>query len=154
MQQRYPPQQPPRPRGRHPSSGAGGTGHDPSRLMPRPWPGGPNGPLGDPLAASRGYGSPSAYPPPGAPPASQPRPVRRRTFGRMPAARVPATPMARTDPTLYEWDRLTPDQQQEVLATIKAANLPRHGARLLNRGVLLTLLAAALALLVWLLLLR
>ncbi|HEY7984102.1 MAG TPA: hypothetical protein VID73_08040 [Ktedonobacterales bacterium] len=72
----------------------------------------------------------------------------------MPAARPPATPLARTDPSLYEWDRLSPEQQQEVLATIKAANLPRRGTGLLHRGVLLALLVAALALLVVLLLLR
>jgi hypothetical protein len=62
--------------------------------------------------------------------------------------------MARTDPSMYDWDRLSPEKQQAVLATIKAANLPQHGAGLLNRQVLVALLLAAVALVVWLLLLR
>lgn len=31
---------------------------------------------------------------------------------------MPASRAARTDPTLYEWDRLTPEQRQAVLDTI------------------------------------
>jgi hypothetical protein len=34
---------------------------------------------------------------------------------------MPATRATRTDPTLYEWDRLTPAQQQAVLDTIGGA---------------------------------
>jgi hypothetical protein len=63
--------------------------------------------------------------------------------------------MARTDPTLYQWDRLSPEQQQAVLATIKAAGV-RGGRRLPvpNRRVSLVLLAVALLALVTLLLLH
>jgi hypothetical protein len=52
--------------------------------------------------------------------------------------------MARTDPTLYQWDRLSPEQQQAVLATIRAAGI-RQGQRLRipGRKALLVLLAAA-----------
>ncbi|HEV2235745.1 MAG TPA: hypothetical protein VGR57_03705 [Ktedonobacterales bacterium] len=155
MQQRYPAQQPPRQRSRRAPSGAPQAGADPARLMPRPWPGMAPGTISDPPSANpfgSGQRMPGGYPP-GAPP-PQPRPVRRRTFARIPVTRPPSTPLARTDPTLYQWDRLSPEQQQEVLATIKAANLPRRGAGLLSRGVLLALLVAALALLVGLLLLR
>ena len=85
------------------------------------------------------------------PPAAA-RPLRRsagpRTLGR-----APATRMARTDPTLYQWDRLSPEQQQAVLATIKAAGV-RQGRRrsIPGRRVLLVLLAVAIMLLLVLLL--
>jgi hypothetical protein len=45
---------------------------------------------------------------------------------------------ARTDPTLYQWDRLSPEQQQAVLATISAAG-PR--ARPMNTVLLIILTA-------------
>lgn len=60
--------------------------------------------------------------------------------------RVPITRAARTDPTLYEWDRLTPDQQQAVLDTIKGAKGygRRSRGRPLVLGTLVILLLAAL----------
>jgi hypothetical protein len=64
--------------------------------------------------------------------------------------------MARTDTTLYEWDRLTLQQQQAVLATIKAANLgtSRSTRRIIFRVALVIALAGAVAFLLWALLLR
>jgi len=75
------------------------------------------------------------------------RPLRRSVGGRT-LGRLPATRMARTDPTLYQWDRLSPEQQQAVLATIRAAGI-RRGQRLSipGRKALLVLLAAAMILL-------
>jgi hypothetical protein len=163
VSQPYPPQQPPRQHGRRPSFGArGGQRADPQRLIPQPWPDasprrGEGQPAPGPGYGPSGYG-PSGYGPsgafappmPGTPPG---RPITRsgarRTFGRMPSAR-----MARTDPSMYDWDRLSPEQQQAVLATIKAANLPRHGGTLLSRTALIVVLVAAVALVTWLLLTR
>jgi hypothetical protein len=64
--------------------------------------------------------------------------------------------MARTDTTLYEWDRLTLQQQQAVLATIKAANLGAGGSirRIIFRLALVVALVGAVAFLLWALLLR
>lgn len=153
MSQPYPPQQPPRQHGHRPTFGArGGQRSDPQRLMPQPWPGASPRPRDGQPTSAPGYGPAGASAPPG--PRTPPgRPISRsgarRTFGRLPSAR-----MARTDPSMYDWDRLSPEQQQAVLATIKAANLPRHGGTLLNRTMLIVVLVAALVLVAWLLLIR
>ncbi|HEX9412508.1 MAG TPA: hypothetical protein VF916_03315 [Ktedonobacterales bacterium] len=59
--------------------------------------------------------------------------------------------MARSDPTLYEWDRLTLQQQQAVLATIKAANLGAGHLtrRIIFRVALVIALAGAVAFVLW-----
>jgi hypothetical protein len=50
-----------------------------------------------------------------------------------------ANPGTRTDPTLYQWDRLSPEQQQAVLDTLGALGA---GAKSPHRAaVVLTLLA-------------
>jgi hypothetical protein len=139
MQPQYPPGEPGR--RRRPTFGQrGGQGADPSRLVPRPWPGEAHDSSSSPFPPDPGPAVRGAYPSRGAPPPVRrmPRPSGRRTFGRAPSAR-----MARTDPTMYAWDRLSPEQQQAVLDTIKAARI-RRGDPLLDRRVLGILLAAAL----------
>jgi hypothetical protein len=59
--------------------------------------------------------------------------------------------MARTDPTMYQWERLSPEQQQAVLATIKAAGIRRGSAGIFDRRVLIVLLAAVMLVLMLLL---
>jgi hypothetical protein len=92
---------------------------------------------GDDDASGSQYRLPARFPPPGGQPPQAPRylpgaqPSRaedpRLARGGMPNRQPPARPArrapstgARTDPALYEWDRLTPEQQQAVLATIGA----------------------------------
>jgi hypothetical protein len=73
---------------------------------------------------------------------------RSRASRHMPAPRA-----ARTDPTLYEWDRLTPEQQQAVLDTIGSAQ--GSGRRSLRRSLMLAgvviVLLLALVVVFWLL---
>lgn len=49
----------------------------------------------------------------------------------------------RTDPTLYEWDRLTPDQQQSVMAAISGKRLSTPG-RFLRTALVYALAIVAL----------
>jgi hypothetical protein len=138
-------------RRRRPTFGQrGARGADLSPLMPRPWPGGPQESSGNYNMPDPGPVASGAFPVSGAPAQrrSASRPPGRRTFGR-----VPSTRMSRTDPTMYAWDRLSPEQQQAVLDTIKAAGI-RRGDLLLDRRVLGAVLAAALVILFLLLALR
>jgi hypothetical protein len=91
---------------------------------------------GDDASGSQ-YRLPARFPPPGGQSPNVPRyvpgaqPSRaedpRLARGGMPGRQPPARPArqassggARTDPALYEWDRLTQEQQRAVLATIGA----------------------------------
>lgn len=94
---------------------------------------------------------------PGAPP-----PYARdaaSTRGRVPSRRPPVPParpaqpapppsparLARTDPALYEWDRLSPEQQQAVLAAIGTRSAPGLLRPTLIAAVCLLLLLVLLA---------
>jgi hypothetical protein len=57
---------------------------------------------------------------------------------------MPAARPARTDPTLYEWDRLSPEQQQAVLETIGGARAA--DSRSMRRTMLVIALVIVLAL--------
>lgn len=94
--------------------------------VPRYVPGASNWP-GDPRQSTRGR-QPDAKPAPNAPRPAGPR-------------------GARTDPTLYEWDRLSPEQQQAVLVTLGVRGTqPRASrGRLLIAGVLLVLVVVVIA---------
>jgi hypothetical protein len=85
---------------------------------------------------------------------SWPGDPRQSTRGRMPSAKAPphaarpaGSPGTRTDPTLYEWDRLSPEQQQAVLATlgVRGARPKASRGRLLVAGVLLVLVVVVIA---------
>jgi hypothetical protein len=119
MTGRNPPSDP-RARGRHgdlsqsnswrqPGPGQQSRGDSPSPRYPMP--------SGQPDGAPRYV--PGTPPPPPADP--------RSSRGHIPSRQLPAQPRRqigmsgpRTDPTLYEWDRLTPEQQQSVLVTLGA----------------------------------
>ncbi len=104
----------------------------------------------------------TGYPPsaPGTPPRFAPGTGnlgRPPTPARGDPARGPRMPIGRptrTDPTLYEWDRLSPEQQQRVLTTI--GGMPRTSDRRLLRTALLALMVLVLlaALVVAVMLLR
>lgn len=102
--------------------------------------------------APRGYRQdPPRYIPGGSPPPF----AARSTRGRLPSqqsqpgqAHQSMPSGARTDPTLYQWDRLTPEQQQAVLITLggrgtRARTSPRVFRLLLLIALLVLLIAVA-----------
>jgi hypothetical protein len=58
-----------------------------------------------------------------------------------PSGRMPLSRAMRTDPTLYQWDRLSPEQQANVMAAI--GNTPRQFRPWIARPILLAVVLAA-----------
>ena len=125
MSSRYPPDDP-RSRGSVPPGGAGASRGQPP---------------GD-------YGGPPRYIPAQQPPLN-PYSARGQAPSRQPPAKLPYPTAAsgkRTDPSLYEWDRLSQEQQQAVLATLGAQSPGRRSSRRIVVALLLALLILVLAL--------